>query len=204
MATAASGLVICLTGRPVLRLEHTGSIVSKNCAAETKRAEAEAALASLYEDYYDRVVRYIFVRVGNQTEAEDLAGEVFLRALRSLWSFEGQREQMQAWLFKIAHNIVVDHFRKRSKQKVVPIDAMEVPDRLNLEEAVENKLQMERLSEALKQLTPAQREVIGLRFFAGLSSAEVGEVLGKNSGAVRQMQHAGLETLRKLMRGEVR
>ena len=64
---------------------------------------------------------------------------------------------------------------------------------------MEAKLDVERLSEALKQVTPAQREVIGLRFFAGLSSAEVGKVLGKSSGAVREMQRAAVETLRKQM-----
>ena len=181
-------------------LGHVGGSVSENRTAEKKLAQA--ALASLYEDYYDRIVRYIFVRISDQTEAEDLAGEVFLRALRSLGSFKGEREQMPVWLFKIAHNIVVDHWRKTSKRKAVSIDKMEIIDSISTEETVETKLQMERLSQALNQLTPDQREVIGLRFFAGLSSAEVGEVLGKKSGAVRQMQHAGLETLRKLVRGE--
>jgi RNA polymerase sigma-70 factor (ECF subfamily) len=65
---------------------------------------------------------------------------------------------------------------------------------------VETKLEVERLSKALEQLTPAQCEVIGLRFFAGLSAAEVGEILGKSGGAVREMQRAAIEKLRKLIR----
>lgn len=195
MATAPPDVVIPLRGSSLFRVERRGSSVSKEPAAETK--PAEAMLANLYDEYYVRIVRYIFVRISDQTEAEDLAGEVFLRALKSLSSYRGRVERMQFWLFKIARNIVVDHVRKMSKRKAVPLDAMEIRDKLSLEEIVETKLQVERLSEALKQLTPAQREVIGLRFFAGLSSAEVGEILGKSSGAVREMQRAAIATLRK-------
>jgi RNA polymerase sigma-70 factor (ECF subfamily) len=76
---------------------------------------------------------------------------------------------------------------------------MQIPDKINVEEVVETQLEIERLSEALKKLTPAQREVIGLRFFADLSSSEVSKVLGKSNGAVREMQRAAIETLRKHM-----
>ena len=76
---------------------------------------------------------------------------------------------------------------------------MEIPDKSSIEETVEKKFEVERLSKALKQLTPAQREVIGLRYFAGLSSDEVGKILGKSSGAVREMQSAAVESLRKQM-----
>lgn len=173
--------------------------LNKDSTAETK--SAEVSLASLYEEYYDRIVRYIFVRINDQSEAENLGGDVFLRALQSLDSYRGRKEHMRAWLFKIAHNLVVDYVRKMSKRKHVSIDELVVgiPDRLNIEEMMEKKLEVERLSKALKQLTPAQREVIGLRFFAGLSSAEVGKMLGKSSGAVREMQRAAIEALRKQM-----
>ncbi len=171
--------------------------LSTDSTAETK--SAKITVGSLYEQYYDRIVRYIFVRINDQSEAENLAGDVFLRALRSLDSYRGRREQMRAWLFKIAHNIVVDYLRKVSKRRDISINDVEIPDRRNVEEVVETKLKVERLSKALKQLTPAQREVIGLRFFAGISSTEVGKMLGKSSGAVREMQRAAVETLRKQM-----
>lgn len=171
--------------------------LSKDTTAKTE--SARVALASHYEQYYDSIVRYIFVRISDQSEAENLGGDVFLKALQSLGSYRGSTEQMRAWLFKIAHNLVVDYLRKMNKRKHVSIDEVEIPDKLNIEEKVEKKLEVERLSKALKQLTPAQREVIGLRFFAGLSSAEVGKILGKSSGAVREMQHAAMETLRKQM-----
>lgn len=171
--------------------------LSKDRAAETK--PTKAVVASLYGDYYDKIVRYIFVRIGDQSEAENLGGEVFLRALQSLDSYRGRLGQMTAWLFSIARNLVTDYQRKMSKRKDISIDEVGIPGRQNVEEEVEAKLEVERLSEALKQVTPAQREVIGLRFFAGLSSAEVSKVLGKSSGAVREMQRAAVETLRKQM-----
>lgn len=165
--------------------------------AEKRRKEE--LLARLYDEYYDKIARYFFTRIGHQAEAEDLTGDVFLKALESLDSYKERGVPMQAWLFKIAHNLLVDYLRKVSKQKMVSIDTMEIPDKVNLEETVEMQLQSERLSQALKQLTPAQREVIGLRFFAGLTSTEVGKILGKSSGAVREMQSAAVKSLRKLM-----
>jgi len=160
----------------------------------------EDALASLFDQHYDGVVRYIFVRTGNQAEAEDLAGDVFLRAVKSLGSFRGTQEQMRFWVFRVAHNIVVDHYRKKSKRQTVPLDPSEVSRSPNVEDIVETNLQIAALSQALDQLTPAQREVIGLRFFAGLSSEEAGRVMGKSGGAVREMQRSAVEKLRGIMR----
>ena len=165
-----------------------------------KTQSAEVVLGSMYEQYYDRIVRYIFVRISDQSEAENLGGDVFLRALESLKSFKGRPEQMRGWLFKIAHNLVIDHVRKMSKRRVISIDKVEIVDKLDVEEAVDTNLQIEQLSKALRYLTPAQREVIGLRFFGGLSSDEVGKILGKSSGAVREMQREAVESLRKQMR----
>lgn len=164
-----------------------------------ERRRKEELLARLYDEYYDKIARYISIRIGNQAEAEDMAGEVFLKALESLDSYQERGAPMQAWLFKIAHNLLVDYVRKVSKRKTIPIDTLEISDRVNLEETVERQLQSEKLSQALKQLTPSQREVIGLRFFAGLTSTEAGKILGKSSGAVREMQSAAVKSLRKLM-----
>jgi RNA polymerase sigma-70 factor (ECF subfamily) len=164
-----------------------------------ERRRKEELLARLYDEYYDKIARYISIRIGNQAEAEDMAGEVFLKALESLDSYHERGAPMQAWLFKIAHNLLVDYVRKVSKRKTIPIDTLEISDGVDLEETVERRLQSEKLSQALKQLTPAQREVIGLRFFAGLTSNEVGKILGKSSGAVREMQSAAVKSLRKLI-----
>jgi RNA polymerase sigma-70 factor (ECF subfamily) len=160
---------------------------------------ARVTITSLYEQHYDRIVRYIFAHVYDQSEAENLGGDVFLKALQSLKSYRGRPEQMLTWLFKIARNLIVDYIRKRSKQKNISLSKLDVPDHHHVEEVVETTMAVESLSEALKELTPAQREVIGLRFFAGLSSSEVSRIMGKRNGAVREMQSSAIKALRKLM-----
>ena len=171
--------------------------LNEKCDNETK--SVEAVIAGLFEEYYDKVVRYIYIRISDQPEAEDLAGEVFLKALKSMGSYRGSAEQLRFWIFKIARNIVIDHYRKMSKRKTVNLDDVEIADGTNVEEMAEQRLQIGELTKAMKQLTEAQREVIGLRFFAGLSSAETAQVLGKSSGAVREMQCDAIQRLRKLM-----
>jgi RNA polymerase sigma-70 factor (ECF subfamily) len=161
--------------------------------------QKESALAALYEEYYERIARYIFVRTGDRSEAENLAGEVFLKALQSLGSYKERGVPMQAWLFKIAHNLVVDHFRKTAKRKTVPIDDLQVASDMDPQEAAEASIEAARVTRALDQLTPAQRQVIELRFFGELSSEEAGQVMKKGAGAVRELQSAAIRALRKLL-----
>ena len=168
---------------------------------ETVRAttEYETVLAGLYEECYDRIARYVYGRIGDRAAAEDIAGEVFLKALQSLGSYREQGIPMQAWLFRIAHNMLVDHLRKKSKYRMVPIDSVTEPHDSGLEEQIEKKVEMETVLRAMTGLTPDQREVVNLRFFGGLSSKEVGSVLGKSDGAVREMQRAAMEKLRGIL-----
>ncbi|MBA7491839.1 ECF RNA polymerase sigma factor SigD [subsurface metagenome] len=167
-----------------------------------ERREKENRLASLYEEYFDRIARYIYVRIGDKNEAEDLAGEVFLKALESLKSYKERGIPMQAWLFKIAHNLVVDHLRKATKRKTVPIDTVQIETGEDPVATAEKNIEMERVNEAMQKLTPEQREVVRLRFFGDLSSKEVGAILRKSDGAVREMQRAAIEKLRGLLTSE--
>lgn len=161
------------------------------------RKKNEQDLISLFEEYYDKIARYVFIRIGDQGEAEDLASEVFLKALSSLDSYQERGPVTRSWLFRIAHNLAVDYLRKMSKQRMVSLDMVEIADTAAPEEIIESRLQTEELAVALKHLSPSEREVIGLRFFTGLSANEVGKILGKNPGAVRQMQYRALRSLRQ-------
>ena len=96
-----------------------------NGATETRKLN-EAKLASLYEEYYDKIARYVYTHIGDKNESENITGEVFLKALESLKSYRERGIPMQAWLFRIAHNLVVDHLRKVAKRKTVSIDAVEI------------------------------------------------------------------------------
>ena len=163
------------------------------------RSSKEVALAALYDEYYDKIARYVFVRIGDRAAAEDLAGEVFLRALQSLDSYKERGIPMRAWLFKIAHNLVVDYLRQVAKRKTVPIDTVDVVAVSDPQATAEINMERARLAKALAQLTPSQRRVIELRFFGGLTSEEAGRILNKSSGAVREMQRVAVRQLRQLL-----
>jgi len=167
-----------------------------------EQREKENRLASLYDEYFDKIARYIYARIGDKNEAEDLAGEVFLKALESLKSYKERGIPMQAWLYRIAHNLVVDHLRKVTKLKTVPIDTVQIESGEDPVATAEKHIEMERVNEAMQKLTPEQREVVRLRFFGGLSSKEVGAMLSKSDGAVREMQRAAIEKLRGLLTSE--
>ena len=164
-----------------------------------KPERAEDRLAALYEEYYDRIARYVYVRIGDRDEAQDIAGETFLRALKSLRSYQERGIPMHAWLYRIAHNLVVDHLRKASRQKTMPIENLEIVDDTDPADVVETKMEFERVSQAMGHLTEEQREVLRLRFFGGLTSKEAGSILGKGDGAVREMQRAAIEKLRLVL-----
>ena len=167
-----------------------------------EQREKENRLTNLYDEYFDKIARYIYVHIGDRNEAENLAGEVFLKALESLKSYKERGIPMQAWLYRIAHNLVVDHLRKATKLKTVPIDTVQIESREDPVATAEKHIQMERVNEAMQKLTPEQREVVRLRFFGGLSSREVGAMLSKSDGAVREMQRAAIEKLRGLLTSE--
>jgi RNA polymerase sigma-70 factor (ECF subfamily) len=164
-----------------------------------EQREKESRLAGLYDEYFDRIAHYIYVRIGDRHEAEDLAGDVFLRALESLKSYKERGIPMQAWLFRIAHNASVDYLRKRGRVTTVPIEGVTMMNGENPAVVAERSTEMERVREAMEKLTPEQREVMQLRFFGGLSSKDVGAILHKSDGAVREMQRVAVDKLRTLL-----
>ena len=157
------------------------------------------AFAQLYENHFDKIYRYVALRIGNKTEAEDMTQQVFLNALRSISSFRWKGVPFSTWLFRIAHNLVVDYLRKGKKRATVLLDESLVSSDSNLQLAAEHRLDVEQLVSATKRLTAAQREVISLRFAGELSVAEVAKVMGKSQGAVKALQHSAVVALRKAL-----
>ena len=158
----------------------------------------QEAFAQLYEEHFDKIYRYITLKIGNKMEAEDMTQQVFLKALQSISSFKWKGVPFSAWLFRIAHNQVVDYFRKK-KHTAVPLDESLATNDNNPQLIVEQKLDTEQLLSATKQLTEAQREVISLRFAGELSIAQVAKTIGKSQGAVKALQHSGVVALRKIL-----
>ena len=165
------------------------------------RARPDAqTLVGLYEELYDRIVRYVTARTGNRDLGEDLAGEVFVRAVESIGSFRQRGAPIEAWLFRIAHNLVVDHYRRNARRPTVPIDdAMQLAGAADPPAEVEQRLAMERVTKMMQRLHPAQQEVISLRFSGELSAEEAGAVMGRTPGAIRELQRTALKALRALM-----
>jgi RNA polymerase sigma-70 factor (ECF subfamily) len=160
------------------------------------------AFNQLYEGHFDRIYRYLVLKVGDRTEAEDLTQQVFLKALESIASYSWRGVPFSAWLFRIAHNQVVDYFRKMSKQKSVPLDEARTVGTSDTALLAEQNLKLEQVAVACKSLTDAQQEVMSLRFAGGLSIAEVAKVMGKSEGAVKALQHSAVAALRRIFAEE--
>jgi len=157
-----------------------------------------AALTQLYEENFDKIYRYIVLKIGDRAEAEDMTQQVFLKALQSISSFKWKGVPFSAWLFRIAHNQAVDHLRKKNKRTSVPLDdSFSGGDSPHA--TTERKMDIEELLAATRRLTEAQREVISLRFTSELSIAQVARIMGKSQGAVKALQHSGIVALRRAL-----
>jgi len=162
------------------------------------------AFAQLYENHFDKIYRYVILKIGNMAEAEDMTQQVFVKAYESISSYRWQGIPFSAWLFRIAHNQMVDFVRKASKKQTIPFDeSLPVLSDSNPEHEVEVKMEMEKVVLASRKLTKAQHEVINLRFAGGLSIAEVAKTMRKSEGAIKALQHSAILALRKtLLAGE--
>jgi RNA polymerase sigma-70 factor (ECF subfamily) len=162
----------------------------------------QQAFAQLYEEHFDKIYRYVALRVGDKAEAEDITQQVFLKALRSIASFRWKGTPFSAWLFRIAHNQVVDYLRQKTKQATVSIDEVQVSVSSDPQLLMEQRLNIEQLIAATKCLTEMQREVISLRFAGELPIAQVAKIMGKSEGAIKALQHSAIVALRRALLAE--
>ncbi len=166
------------------------------------QAGEEYAFGQLYEHFYDRIFRYVMFKTGDRNEAEDITTEVFLRMLESIGSFKFQGYPFSSWLFRIAHNLIVDYFRKKSRRKIVPLEEASTVAGSSLAE-IDDQIDIGKSAaevySAMGGLTDLQQEVMSLRFAAGLSVKETAEAVGKKENAVKALQHAGIKKLRSVL-----
>jgi RNA polymerase sigma-70 factor (ECF subfamily) len=173
--------------------------IEKDVVSQAVKGDGEA-FSQLYEEHFDKVYRYIYLRLGNQAEAEDLTQEVFIKALEAIGSYKWRNLPFASWLFRIAHNQVIDYSRKQGKAAKVALEHNVTPaNEPNPALIAERALESEELANAIGNLPPAQRQVISLRFGAGLSIAEVAKTLGKSEGTVKALQYNGIASLRKML-----
>ena len=161
----------------------------------------EKAAALLFDTYHPRVYRYALAKLGHPTDAEDVAAETFARLLRDLDRFRWRGAGFEAWLFRIAANLVVDRVRQAGRERVEEDAAglLETADHATPEESAIAGERKETVAKMLDRLPPDQREVLLLRFAGGLDTNEAGAVMGKKPNAIRQLQFRGLQGLREMM-----
>ncbi|MCA9971434.1 MAG: sigma-70 family RNA polymerase sigma factor [Anaerolineales bacterium] len=161
------------------------------------RALDEAALADIHRTYYRPIFRYISFRVGDPKVVEDLTSEVFTRLLSALRDKTAPQNTLRGWLFRVASHVVADHYRQRQRAPEVELTDMIPDDRTPLEDTISQKLRVQDLRHALKDLTDEQQSVLALRFGFGMRIREVAETIGKSEGAVKQLQLRALASLAK-------
>ena len=160
----------------------------------------EQAFASLYDTYLDSIYRFIYLRVEDQQTAEDITSNVFLKAWEKLDKYQFRGVPFRAWLFRIARNAVIDHYRTR--KELAPLEAViGVKDEgfMPVSERVGLTLEADKVLESMQELTGDQRNVLTLKLVHGLNTQEVAKALGKRQGAVRALQMRGLQALAKII-----
>jgi RNA polymerase sigma-70 factor, ECF subfamily len=159
-----------------------------------------SALEELYLIHFDRIYSYLHMSVGNRHDAEDLTTQTFVRMLESIKRFRFQSAPFSAWLFRIAHNLAMDHFR--SAKRVQPEDEVPEPpgsEQDSAEVEAMHSIGRQSLLQLIEGLSDEQQQVLTLKFVFNFSNAEVATILEKTEGAVKSLQHRALVSLQKQM-----
>lgn len=157
------------------------------------------AFGELYERYVRRIYNYIFYRTGNMNEAEDLTARVFQRSYKHIQKYDDRGVPFSAWLYRIAHNLVANWYRDRSRKKEVILDD-NLPSTFHFdfpEKILERDQENEKLLKALRRLPADRQQLIILKFVEGLSNAEIGVIMRRSEGAIKSLYHRTLEAVRK-------
>lgn len=159
------------------------------------------ALTALYDQFSDKIYNYIYHRVGHADVAEDLTGQVFMRMLEAVRTGRAWRTSFSGWLYRIAHNLVIDHYRRRGRATFIELeDAAPLHSQHgDPVQATETSLDKQQLQAALNHLTEEQAQVITLRFLEEMSIAETAAIMGKTEGAIKAQQYRAVLALRRVM-----
>lgn len=158
------------------------------------------SFGELYDQFLEPIYRYIYLRVSSVEIAEDLAGEVFFKALRSLKKYKKRKNlPFSAWLFRIAKNILIDHYRKHMVVDEIPETIPDESDSADSKKETSLGIEKKRMLKAIQELPEMQSQAIVLKYFSDLSNPEIAQILEKSETAVRILQSRGLKKLRELL-----
>jgi RNA polymerase sigma-70 factor (ECF subfamily) len=182
------------------RAEQLAPDFDEHAAVEAAKLGEQEALGQLYEHYFPRIYRYVVSRLRSNEDAEDVTEEVFLRIIDNIGSFEWRGLPFGAWVFRIARNEVVSHVRRQKSRGSNTQLTESIPDEgRDHTELVEIDLTFKVVQVAIEQLPEAQRQVVSLRFVAGLTVAETVQTLKKTENNVKVLQHKAIARLQQLM-----
>jgi RNA polymerase sigma-70 factor, ECF subfamily len=181
----------------VARAPRDSTVRIRTLVASAQQGEREA-LEELYLLHFDRIYSYLHMSVGNRHDAEDLTTQTFLKMLEAIGRFRWQSAPFSAWLFRIAHNLAMDHFRATRRWQ----SEEEVPEPPDSEEASAEDEAMQSIGrqsmlELIENLSHDQQQVLTLKFVFNFPNAEVATILGKSEGAIKSLQHRALVSLQK-------
>ncbi len=164
------------------------------------RAKEDAdAFGLLYERYVGKIYNYIYYRTTNHHDAEDLTARTFQRALKHIGRYVDRGAPFSAWLYRIAHNVVANWHRDRSRRQIVPLDDLPLVGKSNEEPwaVTESLEQCDILLRAVRLLPPERQELLVLKFVEQMSNAAIGRVMGRTEGAIKSLYHRTLVALRE-------
>jgi len=185
---------------PEITQEDT-NLETENLVTQAISGDVEA-FGELYTNHVTKIYRYVYYNVHDKEHAEDITQEVFLKAWKAIGSCRGKEKTFSSWLYRIAHNLIVDKLRKSQKQSSreaeLPEDIRDTSDRMEI------SLEQRDLLKVIDVLPPNQRQVIVMKFIEEMDNREIAETMGKSTGAIRILQMRALETLRKTLGKEQR
>ncbi len=175
-------------------------LADENALVEQAKTDPEA-FGILYERYVKKIYNYIYYRVGNHHDAEDLTARTFHRALDHIDRYVQRGAPFSAWLYRIAHNLVANWHRDQSRRKVVSLEDIKLSAqrREGPHQMAEQKEERDELLAAIRRLPADRQQLLILKFVEGLSNAEIGEVMGRSEGAIKSLYHRTLLSLREML-----
>lgn len=178
----------------------TEDVINEDELIEQAKTDPEV-FGQLYGLYVDRIYNYIYYRVGNHHDAEDLTAKVFFRALNHIPRYKNHGAPFAAWLYRIAHNLVANWHRDHSRRQVVALENVRLTGegRENPHHAAERSNERELLLAAIQELPPERQQLLTLKFIEKVSNAEIGQVMGRSEGAIKSLYHRTLVSLKKLL-----
>jgi RNA polymerase sigma-70 factor (ECF subfamily) len=171
-------------------------------AALVRRAKTDPeAFGVLYERYVQKIYNYIYYRVGNHNDAEDLTARTFHRALDNVDRYVVRGAPFSAWLYRIAHNLVANWHRDQSRRKIISLEdiTLSTGRRESPHHMAEQKERQDELLEVIRRLPADRQELLILKFVEGLPNAAIGEIMGRSEGAVKSLYHRTLVSLREML-----